>query len=133
MDAKSDEAGFSTRLEYIGHLLFYRPDISQIATAEDASTTTDSTPVDEIDQPVDELANHHDELTQRVSDLEEKVEQFHLNDDQPTDSSPSVSSTETILFRIIIQCIFRRDDSSCQKPLCSNQEYRLAKKRIILT
>jgi len=93
LDAESDEAGFSTRSEYIRHLLFHRPDISQIATAEDTSATIDSTPVDEIEQTVDELADHHNELTQRISDLEEEVEQFHLNDDQPTGTSPSVSST----------------------------------------
>jgi Arc/MetJ-type ribon-helix-helix transcriptional regulator len=93
LDAESDEAGFSTRSEYIRHLLFHRPDVSQIATAEGTSATTDSTPVDEIEQTVDELADYHDELTQRVSDLEEEVEQLHLNDDQLTDSSRSVSTT----------------------------------------
>ncbi|MGQ3330933.1 hypothetical protein [Halorubrum sp. FL23] len=93
LDAESDEAGFSTRSEYIRHLLFHRPNINQMATAEDTSATTDSAQVDEIEQTVDELADYHDELTQRVSDLEEEVEQFHLNDDQPTGTSPSVSST----------------------------------------
>ena len=93
MDAESGQAGFSTRSEYIRHLLFRRPDVSQIATAEDTSATIDSTPADEIAQTVDELADYHDELTQRISDLEEEVEQLHLNDDQLTDSSPSVSST----------------------------------------
>lgn len=93
MDAESDEARFSTRSEYIRHLLFHRPDISQVATAEDTSATTDSAHVDEIERAVDELADHHYELTQRISDLEEEVEQFHLNDDQSTDPSQSVSST----------------------------------------
>jgi len=93
LDAESDEAGFSTRSEYIRHLLFHRPDISQMATAEDTSATTDSAQVDEIDQTVGELADYHAELTQRVSDLEEEVEQLHLNDDQLTDSSRSVSTT----------------------------------------
>jgi len=93
LDAESDEAGFSIRSEYIRHFLFHRPDISQIATAEDTSATIDSTPVDEIEQTVDELADYHDELTQRISDLEEEVEQLHLNDDQSTNPSRSVSST----------------------------------------
>ncbi|WP_143114439.1 hypothetical protein [Halopenitus persicus] len=64
-----------------------------MATVEDTSSTTESTPVDELGQTVDELADYHDELTQRISDLEEEVEQLHPNDDQLTDSSPSVSST----------------------------------------
>jgi len=93
LDTETDEAGFSSRSEYIRHLLFNRPDISQMATAEDASATTDSTHVGEIGQTVDELADHYDELTQRITDLEEEVEQLHLNADQPTDSSPPVSST----------------------------------------
>lgn len=91
LDDESDEAGFSSRSEYIRHLLFYRPDISQIAAA-DTSATTDSTSPDEIQETVNELAEHRDELTQRVSDLEEVVEQLHLTDDQPSAPSQSVSS-----------------------------------------
>ena len=93
LDEEADEYGYSNRSEYIRHLLFHRPDISQMATAEDTSATTDSAQVDGIGQTVDELADHHDELTQRISDLEEEVEQLHLTDDQQTGTSPSVSST----------------------------------------
>lgn len=59
-----------------------------MATAEDASATTDSTQVEEIGQTVDELTDHHGEPTQRITDLEE-VEHPHLNADQLTDSSPA--------------------------------------------
>jgi len=93
LDTEADEAGFSSRSEYIRHLLFNRPDISQMATVGDASATTDSTRVEEIGQTVDKLADHHDELTQRITDLEEEVEQLHLNADQPTGFSPPVNST----------------------------------------
>ncbi|UHQ98202.1 hypothetical protein HYG81_19080 (plasmid) [Natrinema zhouii] len=93
LDTEAEESGFSSRSEYIRHLLLNRPDIRQMATADDSSATTDSTRVEEIEQTIEELADHHDELTQRITDLEEEVEQLHLNADQPTDSSPPVSST----------------------------------------
>jgi Arc/MetJ-type ribon-helix-helix transcriptional regulator len=70
LDTESEEAGFSSRSEYIRHLLFNRPDLNQLATTEGSTVTPETERLEELDQTVNELTERIEILTQRVTELE---------------------------------------------------------------
>lgn len=92
LDTESEEAGFSSRSEYVRHLLFNRPDLSQLATTDGSTATPETERVEELDQTVDEVTERIELLTQRVTDLEGETASSDGDSSSSSPSSP-VSST----------------------------------------
>ncbi|WP_283402428.1 ribbon-helix-helix domain-containing protein [Halorubrum sp. DM2] len=94
LDAESDEAGFSTRSEYIRHLLFNRPDLSQLAAIEGSTAPPEAEQIEEIDQTVGELTERVEILTQRVTELEgETASRGGDSSTSPVNSTSETPST----------------------------------------
>jgi len=92
LDTESEEAGFSSRSEYIRHLLLNRPNLSQLATTEGSTATLETERIEELDQTVDELTERIEILTQRVTELEGETASSD-GDLSPSSASSPVSST----------------------------------------
>jgi len=76
LDEEANEAGFSSRSEYIRHLLQNRKDASELFWSDTESTSSDHDPSKEVVDTVDELTNGLAEMNDRVDDLEETVDQL---------------------------------------------------------
>ncbi|WP_255190797.1 ribbon-helix-helix protein, CopG family [Natronobeatus ordinarius] len=81
LDDEADEAGFSSRSEYIRHLLMNRPSISQGVTTGIDTATSDTETVDTLVVQVEELTEHVTGLEERITDLEDDVD----DDSSPAD------------------------------------------------
>jgi len=89
LDDEADEAGFSSRSEYIRHLLMNRSSISQgVTTGIDTATSATET-VDTLVVQVEELTEHVTGLEERITDLEDDV------DDDSSSNGPDQESTRT--------------------------------------
>lgn len=74
LDDEADEAGFSSRSEYIRHLLMNRFSISQGVTTGIDTATSDTETVDTLVVQVEELTDHVTGLEERITDLEDDVD-----------------------------------------------------------
>ena len=92
LDTESEEAGFSSRSEYIRYLLLNRPNLSQMATTEGSTATPETERIEELDQTVDELTERIEILTQRVTELAGETASSD-GDLSPSSASSPVSST----------------------------------------
>ncbi|OIB57384.1 hypothetical protein [Natrialba sp. SSL1] len=74
LDDEADEAGFSSRSEYIRHLLLNRSSISQGVTTGIDTATSDTETVDTLAVQVEELTEYVTGLEERITDLEDDVD-----------------------------------------------------------
>lgn len=96
LDEEADEAGFSSRSEYIRHLLQNRKDASELFSSEDSDSSEHDLST-EITDTVDELDSDLSEMGDRVDDLEQTIKQLQaeLNQTSNTQETEQPGTTET--------------------------------------
>ena len=95
LDEEADEAGFSSRSEYIRHLLQNRKDASELFASEAESTTSEHDSGIDVVDTVDELSGDLTAMEDRVDALEETVGQIQSEMAQTVDTPEESDTTET--------------------------------------
>jgi len=96
LDEEADGAGFSSRSEYIRHLLQNRKDPNELFSSDtDSATSEHNTGTDVIDT-VGELSGDLTTMENRVDALEETVGQIQSEMTQTVDTPEESDSTENI-------------------------------------
>ncbi len=95
LDEEADESGFSSRSEYIRHLLQNRRDASELFSSEDSDSSEHDLST-EITDTVDALGSDLAEMDGRVDDLEQTIGQLQaeLNQIPNTQGTEQPDTTE---------------------------------------
>lgn len=94
LDEEADDAGFSSRSEYIRHLLQNRKDASELFATEAESTTSEHDASVDVVDTVDELSSDLTAMEDRVDALEETVGQIQSEMTQTVDTPEQSDTTE---------------------------------------
>jgi len=94
LDEEADEAGFSSRSEYIRHLLQNRKDASELFSSEAESTSSEHASSTDVVDTVDELSGDLTAMEDRVDALEETVGQIQSEMIQTGDTPEQSDTTE---------------------------------------
>ena len=94
LDEEADEAGFSSRSEYIRHLLQNRKDASELFSSEAGSTTSEHDSGTDVVDTVDELSGDLTAMEDRVDALEETVGQIQSEMTQTVGTPEQSDTTE---------------------------------------
>lgn len=111
LDEEADEAGFSSRSEYIRHLLQNRKDASELFSSESGSTTSEHDSGTDVVDTVDKLSGDLTAMENRVDALEERVGQIQSEMTQRVDKPEESDTTETAA---------SDDESQAERPEVEN-------------
>ena len=98
LDEEAEEAGFSSRSEYIRYLLTHRDTIRQDVSSDTEPTTSDTGVPSEVTIELSSLADRLDAVESQVTDLEDEVEavQAHVDhDDVSGETSEAGGGSDT--------------------------------------
>ena len=95
LDEEADEAGFSSRSEYIRHLLQNRKDTSELFSSEDSGSSEHDSSTEIVDT-VEELDSDLAEMGGRVDDLEQTIEQIQAQLNQIPDTQETATPDEEL-------------------------------------
>jgi Arc/MetJ-type ribon-helix-helix transcriptional regulator len=97
LDEEAEEAGFSSRSEYIRYLLTHRDTIRQDSSSDTGPNTSDTAMPNEVTTELSSLADRLEAVEAQVTDLEDEVEavQAHVDHGDVSGETSKARSSDT--------------------------------------